>query len=79
LESPKLARAIYAHTELDQEIPEALYNAVAQILAYVFQLKTYQQQGGYHPDIPTSLPVPDALDPHSLIAKPNLLDTEVAV
>jgi len=39
LSSPALARAIYFNTELDQEIPEGLYKAVAKILAYVFQLK----------------------------------------
>ncbi len=70
LESPKLARALFAHTELEQEIPEALYAAVAEILAYVFQLRTFKQQGGYQPTMPTTLPVPDALDPHSLLPAP---------
>lgn len=71
LESPKLARALFAHTELEQEIPEALYAAVAEILAYVFQLRVFKQHGGYQPSIPTALPVPDALDPHSLIPAPS--------
>ena len=35
LQSPMLARALYAHTELDQPIPAQLYAAVAQVLAYV--------------------------------------------
>jgi len=39
LSSPALARAVYYHTELGQEIPEGLYTAVAKILAYIFQLK----------------------------------------
>lgn len=39
LESPALARALYRHVELDQEIPAALYTAVAQVLAYVFALR----------------------------------------
>lgn len=73
LESPKLARALYAHTELDQEIPEALYAAVAEVLAYVFQLRMFKQQGGFQPEVPKALPVPDALDPHSLIPAPNLM------
>lgn len=73
LESPKLARALYAHTELDQEIPEALYAAVAEVLAYVFQLRTFKQLGGFQPEVPTALPVPDALDPHSLMPAPNLM------
>ncbi len=79
LESPKLARALYAHTELDQEIPEALYAAVAEVLAYVFQLRTFNQQGGYRPDVPKALPVPDELDPHSLIPAPSLINAEVSV
>jgi flagellar biosynthetic protein FlhB len=73
LESPKLARALYAHTELDKEIPEALYAAVAEVLAYVFQLRMFKQQGGYQPEVPKAVPVPDALDPHSLIPAPNLM------
>src|SRR5256885_9951271 len=39
LESPMLARALYAHADLDQAIPAALYTAVAQVLAYVYRLK----------------------------------------
>jgi Flagellar biosynthesis pathway, component FlhB len=35
LQSPMLARALYAHTEIDQQIPAALFTAVAQVLAYV--------------------------------------------
>lgn len=73
LESPKLARALYAHTELDHEIPEALYAAVAEVLAYVFQLRIFKQQGGFQPEVPKTLPVPDALDPHSLLPAPNLM------
>ncbi|MCL2198200.1 MAG: flagellar biosynthesis protein FlhB [Defluviitaleaceae bacterium] len=39
VENPPLARAIYAQVEVDQEIPEELYVAVAEIMAYVFRLK----------------------------------------
>ncbi len=39
-EAPPLARAIYATTELNREIPSALYLAVAQVLTYVYQVKT---------------------------------------
>jgi flagellar biosynthetic protein FlhB len=39
VEEPPLARAIYANTEIDQEIPENLFKAVAQILAYIYSLK----------------------------------------
>jgi flagellar biosynthetic protein FlhB len=71
LEAPKLARALYAHTDLEKEIPSALYAAVAQVLAYVFQLRHYKANGGYQPHMPEALPVPDALDPHSLIPTPS--------
>ncbi|MGB5352022.1 MAG: flagellar biosynthesis protein FlhB [Woeseia sp.] len=37
--APPLARAIYRSTKLGQEIPAALYTAVAQVLAYIFQIR----------------------------------------
>lgn len=49
LQSPALARAIYHTTKLDKEIPEGLFQAVALILAYVFQLKAYQAGRGAPP------------------------------
>ncbi len=64
LESPKLARAVYAHTELGEEIPATLYGAVAEILAYVFQVRIFNEYGGAYPNTPTNVDVPDALDPH---------------
>lgn len=67
MEAPKLARALYAHTELDQEIPEALYSAVAEVLAYVFQMRLFKNEGGYRPEQPKVLVVPEAMDPHSLL------------
>jgi flagellar biosynthetic protein FlhB len=63
LEAPPLARALHKHTEIGDEIPEALYAAVAEVLAYVFQLRAYNKGGGAYPDRPGRLPVPDALDP----------------
>jgi flagellar biosynthesis protein FlhB len=39
LRSPPLARALYAHVEIDREVPTALFAAVAQVLAYVYQLR----------------------------------------
>lgn len=57
LPAPSLARAIYYTTEIEAEIPGALYLAVAQVLAYVFQLKTYRAGRGRRPVIP-DLPVP---------------------
>ncbi len=49
LAAPPLARAIYFTTELDDEIPNTLYLAVAQVLAYIFQLRSYQQGKGVKP------------------------------
>lgn len=63
LEAPPLARALHKHCELDAPIPEALFNAVAEVLAYVYQLKRYQSSGGTAPSIPAELPVPKDLDP----------------
>jgi flagellar biosynthetic protein FlhB len=39
VENPPLARAIYHNVELDRPIPSELYQAVAQVLAYVYRLK----------------------------------------
>ncbi|MDA8329006.1 MAG: flagellar biosynthesis protein FlhB [Betaproteobacteria bacterium] len=63
LEAPPLARALYQHAELTHEIPEALYTAVAEVLAYVFQLRTYRQHGGIAPITPGEIKVPTELDP----------------
>ena len=64
LQSPMLARALYAHAEIDDEIPSALYTAVAQVLAYVYQLKAAMKGEGAMPgDMPVPL-VPQELDPH---------------
>ena len=61
VESPMLARAIYAHTDLGEFIPAGLYLAVAKLLAYVFQLRVYRRDGGVRPDMPADLPVPEEL------------------
>ena len=63
LEAPPLARALYKHTDLGQMIPEALYTAVAEVLAYVYQLRHYKAAGGSYPQMPQELPVPPELDP----------------
>jgi flagellar biosynthetic protein FlhB len=64
LQAPVLARALYAHAEVDREIPAALFAAVAQVLAYVYQLRA--ALAGHAP-MPGDLPplnVPAELDPH---------------
>ncbi len=65
LEAPPLARALYHHTELGDEIPETLYTTVAELLAYVFQLRRYREVGGVMPAAPERLPVPENLDPEA--------------
>jgi flagellar biosynthetic protein FlhB len=64
LEAPALARALYKHTDIDDEIPEALYSAVAEVLAYVYQLRAYSKGTlDQYPDRPNKLPVPPEMDP----------------
>lgn len=63
LDAPPLARALYRHTEIGQDIPSALYEAVALVMAYVFQLRRFNTEGGAYPLMPTRLPVPGTLDP----------------
>ncbi len=64
LQAPMLARALYAHAELDREIPAALYAAVAQVLAYVYQLRAAMAGQGPMPGELPALQVPEELDPH---------------
>ena len=61
LESPALARAVFYSTELDQEIPAGLYLAVAQVLAYVYQIRQYQAGKGKRPAPLPDLPIPPDL------------------
>ncbi len=62
LEAPPLARALYRHAEIDQEIPSLLYAAVAEVLAYVYQLASWRQAGGQYPQPPREIAVPAELD-----------------
>ncbi len=65
LQSPMLARALYANAELNQDIPASLYTAVAQVLAYIYRLKAALRGEG---PMPGELPqpfVPPELDPLS--------------
>ncbi len=65
LQAPVLARALYAHAELDREIPTALFAAVAQVLAYVYQLRAAMSGRGTMPNDLPELVVPPELDPHN--------------
>jgi flagellar biosynthetic protein FlhB len=62
-EAPPLARALYAHVEIDREIPAALYTAVAQVLAYVYQLRHFVPGRNPRPRAPDDLQVPSGMDP----------------
>jgi len=64
LEAPALARALHKHTDIGDEIPARLYAAVAEVLAYVYQLRAYRP-GGRYPDRPTKLDVPADMDPNN--------------
>lgn len=63
LEAPPLARALYKHTEIGDQIPVALYRAVAEVMAYVYQLNDAIAGQGMWPDKPEDLEVPAEMDP----------------
>ncbi|MEF8732573.1 MAG: flagellar biosynthesis protein FlhB [Candidatus Accumulibacter meliphilus] len=65
VEAAPLARALYRHGELDQEIPAALYAAVAEVLAYVYQLSSWRAVGGTYPLPPREIAVPVELVPEA--------------
>ena len=67
LQSPMLARALYANAELDQDIPASLYTAVAQVLAYIYRLKAAMRGDGPMPGEPPQPFVPAELDPLSKV------------
>ena len=67
LQSPMLARALYANAEIDQDIPTSLYTAVAQVLAYIYRLKAAMRGDGPLPgEVPVPF-VPPELDPLSKV------------
>jgi len=60
--SPALTRSLYHTTKLGQDIPEGLYVAVAQVLAFVFQLEQYRKGKGQRPKpVSDDLPIPEEL------------------
>ena len=71
LQAPVLARALYAHAELDREIPAALFAAVAQVLAYVYQLRAALSGRVAMPAGLPELNVPAELDPHNVPVPPT--------
>lgn len=60
VESPLLTRALFHTTEIGEQIPDQLFGAVAQVLAYVYQLKRFQKGRGKRPTkLADKLPIPD--------------------
>lgn len=75
LEAPPLARALYHNVELNREIPGPLYNAVAEVLAWVYQLRRFREDGGDVPAAPTELDVPADMD-HGPISDDEMREEE---
>ena len=75
LQAAVLARALYAHAEVDREIPAALFAAVAQVLAYVYQLRAAMAGRVAMPGALPELNVPAELDPHN---KPGYAEAAAA-
>lgn len=61
LELPPLARAIYATTQVNQQIPAQLYKAVAHVLTYILQLKAWRSGRRERPELIKNLPIPEEL------------------
>ncbi|MDO9094039.1 MAG: flagellar biosynthesis protein FlhB [Rubrivivax sp.] len=72
LQAPPLARALYAHTEVDQEVPARLFSAVAQVLAWVYQLRDAMAAGRGMAAQPPVPEVPADMDPHTPKPEPEL-------
>ena len=58
MQAPPLARALFAHTKVGDEIPEGLYVAVAQVLAYIYQMDQFVKGKGPRPDKKPQMPIP---------------------
>lgn len=65
--APPLARALYYHGTPGEQIPTALYQACAEVLAYVWRLNMWAAGQGEAPKLPTEadLAVDERLDPHN--------------
>jgi flagellar biosynthesis protein FlhB len=68
IEAPPLARALHRHAELGEGVPQGLYTAVAEVMAYVYQLNEFARSGGamLPPTMPSAFDVPSDLDPGAL-------------
>lgn len=61
MELPPLARAVYFHTQVNQQIPAPLYTAVAHVLTYILQLKAHRQGRRVKPKLPDNLSIPESM------------------
>ncbi len=60
LRTPPLTRAVYHNSDIGEEIPDGLYMAIAQVLAYVFQLRQFRKGRGEKPGMP-DFPIPSSM------------------
>jgi flagellar biosynthetic protein FlhB len=58
MQAPPLARALFTHTKVGDEIPEGLYVAVAQVLAYIYQMDQFAKGRGPKPERKPDMPIP---------------------
>jgi flagellar biosynthetic protein FlhB len=58
MQAPPLARALYTHGKIGEEIPEGLYVAVAQVLAYIYQMDMFIKGKGQKPKKKPDMPIP---------------------
>jgi flagellar biosynthetic protein FlhB len=65
LEAPPLARALHRHADVGDQIPAQLYTAVAEVMAYVYQLNQFAlSMGNLQPPVaPAVIAVPEGMDP----------------
>ncbi|MGE5466416.1 MAG: flagellar biosynthesis protein FlhB [Ignavibacteria bacterium] len=68
VEAPPLARALFKHAEIGDQIPATLYTAVAEVMAYVYQLNQFLGSGGklLPPQAPAAIAVPAGMDPGAI-------------
>ncbi|TYK65621.1 flagellar biosynthesis protein FlhB [Colwellia echini] len=60
IQSPALARSLYYTAEVGDDIPEELFAAVAQVLAFIFQLNEHKKGKAKKPKaVAKNLPIPD--------------------
>ena len=80
LQAPPLARALYAHTDVDQEIPARLFGAVAQVLAWVYQVRDAMAAGRPLPERAPLPEIPEDMDPlHGVAASAAVGDDGTGV